>query len=127
VNEGFCLLAESGESMGLMVNEEKMKYMFVGQTKVTLPDQITMNDYTFERVESFTYLGSVVTANNNASKEINSCLVAANKTYCGLQRHLKSKILSCKTKKTYVKPLSDQYSYVVWKCAGYLKQMRTGL
>jgi hypothetical protein len=45
LKEGFWLLAESGERMGLMVNEEKTKYMFVGETKVTLPDQITMNDY----------------------------------------------------------------------------------
>jgi hypothetical protein len=32
--------------------------------------------------------------------EINTRLVAANKTYYGLQGHLKSKILSRKTKKT---------------------------
>jgi hypothetical protein len=51
-------------------------------------------------VESFTYPGSVVTPNNDASVEINALLVVANKTYYGLQRHLKSKILSRKTKKT---------------------------
>ena len=41
----FYLLAESGERMGLMVNDKKTKYMFVGQTRATLSDQITIKDY----------------------------------------------------------------------------------
>jgi hypothetical protein len=53
-----------------------------------------MNEYTFQRIKSITYLASEVTANNDDSVEIIAHLAAANKTYYGLQRHLKSKIRS---------------------------------
>jgi hypothetical protein len=100
LKRAFCHLAESGKRMGLMVKEEQMKYMFLGQTKANLPDQITIKVYTFQRAESFTNHGSVVTANNDTSVEINARLLAANKTYYGIQGHLKSKILSRTAKKT---------------------------
>ena len=74
-------------------------FMVIRQTIFT-SDQITMNQYTFQRVESFTYFAPVVTADNDASVEINARLVTANKTCYGLQRHLESKILCRITKMT---------------------------
>ena len=94
-----------------LVDEEKKKCMCVGLIKVTLPDQITMNHYTFQRVESFTCLGSAVTANNDASVEMDARLVAANEIYGGLQRHLESKIFSRKTKKTCITLIRPERLY----------------
>jgi len=39
---------------------------------------------TFERVNSFVYLGTLITADNNASAEINNRIALANRSYFGL-------------------------------------------
>jgi len=63
----------------------------------------------FERVDSFTYLSSLVTGDNNGSEEITNRLIAANRLYSGLKSQLKSLLLSKKTNiftyGTLVKPL----------------------
>jgi hypothetical protein len=61
--------------------------------------------YTFERVNSFKYLGSTVTHNNNISDEIRICHMTANRAYFALIRLLKSRLLSRKTKMQIYKML----------------------
>jgi hypothetical protein len=39
--------------------------MFAGQTNIILPPEISINGYTFERGDSFMYLGPEVSKNNN--------------------------------------------------------------
>ena len=51
----------------------------------------------FEKVDSFMYLGSLVTGDNNVSKEISNRFTAANRSYFGLKIQLKSQLLSRKT------------------------------
>jgi hypothetical protein len=57
---------------------------------------------------SFTYLGSLVTSNNNVIAEITSHLIPTSRSYCGLKSQLKSQSISRKTKiliyKTLVRP-----------------------
>jgi hypothetical protein len=64
---------------------------------------------TFERVNSFVYLGSQVTADNNISAEINNRITLANRSYFGLMNLLKAKNMSRKHKeimyKTLIKPV----------------------
>ena len=42
----------------------------------------------FERVNSFVYLGTLITADNNASAEINNRITLANRSYCNGVRRL---------------------------------------
>ena len=73
------------------------------------PRAIEIGRYNFERVDSFTYLGSLVTGNNNVSEEITNCFIAANRAHFGLKNHPKSQLLSKKRKiliyKTLVRPV----------------------
>jgi hypothetical protein len=61
------------------------------------PRAIKIERYEFERVDSFTYLGSLVTGDNNVSEVITNCLIATKKSYFGLRDQLKSQLLSRKT------------------------------
>jgi len=50
------------------------------------------------RVDSFTYLGSLVNGDNIVSEEITNCLITANRSYFGLRSQRKKQLLSRKTK-----------------------------
>ena len=70
---------------------------------------ININQYKFERVSSFIYLGSLINDTNDINEEIKRRIQNANKAYFGLLRHFKSRLLTRKTKcnlyKTLVKPV----------------------
>ena len=96
--------------MGLVVNEGETKYMVAANTQNCFkPLAIGIGRYIFERVDSISSLGSLVTGNNNVSHEITDRLIAANRSYFGLKCQFKSQLLSRKTKiliyKTLVRPL----------------------
>ncbi|KAJ4426106.1 hypothetical protein ANN_26915 [Periplaneta americana] len=66
--------------------------------------EIHIESYVFEKVESFTYLESIVHMNNDITQEIKHCITVVNKCYFGLLQHMKShvllrsiKVLICKT------------------------------
>jgi hypothetical protein len=61
-------------------------------------NQLRIGQYEFEKTETFKYLGSLVTADNNISAEIQARLMARNRCYYALQNVLKSKTLSQKAK-----------------------------
>ena len=85
--------------MGLGVNEGKTKYMVAENTQnCSKPCTIETGRYYFERGDSFTYLGSLVTGDSNVSEEITNHLIAADRSYFGLKIQLKSQLLSRKTK-----------------------------
>jgi len=81
------------------------------------PHAIEIGRYNFGRVGSASCLRSLVTGNSNVSDEITNCLIAANRLYFGLKCHLKSQLLSRKTKilicKTLVRPLLT-YAAETW-------------
>jgi sorting nexin-29 len=60
-------------------------------------------------VQSFTYLGSVIDANNDISAEIKKRILLANKGFYRLKRQFRSQFLSMKNKikfyKTLIRPL----------------------
>jgi hypothetical protein len=52
--------------VGLVVNEGKTEYMVVANThNCSKPHAIETGRYNFERVDSFSYLGSLVTGDSN--------------------------------------------------------------
>jgi hypothetical protein len=87
-------LERAANKVGLKINESKTKYMIAAENERTVFD-----DKTFEAVNSFVYLGSLVTPNNNVSLEIQR----------GIRKQLQSRYLSRPTKfiiyKTLIRPV----------------------
>ena len=71
----------------------------------TLHQDLAIGNYVFKRVDSFKYLGTMVNKMNNRSVEVNARLTVANRAYCGLQNHMKSRITSRNTKTLLYKTL----------------------
>ena len=63
----------------------------------------------FGVVDEFVYLGALIRADGDNSAEIHRRIMAANRCFFGLQRHLRSKLLSKQTKcsiyKTLIRPM----------------------
>jgi hypothetical protein len=64
---------------------------------------------TFETVNSFVYLGTLITTDNNTPAEINNRIALANRSYVGLVNILQAKNINRKYKviihKTLIKPV----------------------
>lgn len=73
---------------------------------------LKVNNYKFERVANFKYLGVNINENADSHEEIRLRLVAANKCYFGLVPLLKSKLLSWKTKNNIIQS-SDKTSSTI--------------
>jgi hypothetical protein len=101
LKEVFLSLEKSEKRMGLLVNEQKTKYMISGHSHLKERYLIAGG---FERVEKFSYLGSLISYDNDMSQEIKLHIVVANKFYYGLVRQLKSWFLSCHNKIKRYKP-----------------------
>ena len=86
MKEVFQLLEEASKEVALIINEGKTKYMVAVNTQnCSKPCAIEIRRHNFERVDSFIYLGLLVTGDNNVSDEIIYRLIAANKSYFGLR------------------------------------------
>jgi len=66
-------------------------------------ENLEVENYKFERVQNFKYLGVTINNKNNNHDEINIRLTAANKCYYGVTSILKSKQVSLKPKITIYK------------------------
>jgi hypothetical protein len=60
--------------------------------------------FNFESVQSFTYLSSLMNANNDNCAEIQERILWANKCFYGLRRQFRSQFLSIKNKIIYIRP-----------------------
>ena len=70
--------------MGLEINQAKTKYVFCGNKTKYAENVFKVKHVTFERVNIFVYLGTLITADNNTSDEINNRITLANRSYFGL-------------------------------------------
>ena len=102
--------------MRLQINERKTKYMIIGNNNskrdLTQVTHISIDQYEFQRVFSFVYLGVQVNDKNDMNEEIERRIQNANKAYFGLLKHFKSVLLSRETQCNLYKTL---YSYMVEK------------
>ncbi|XP_052859679.1 uncharacterized protein LOC128266927 [Anopheles cruzii] len=71
----------------------------------------------FEVVDEFVYLGSLVTADNDTSREIRRRIISGSRAYYGLHKQLRSNRLSTRTKcdlyKTLIRPVV-LYGHETW-------------
>jgi hypothetical protein len=77
--------------MHLLINQDKTKYMPVTKkSHAHYPHHLEVGPYKFEVIHNFTYLGSNVNCNNDIGEEIQKCILAANRCFHGLRKHLRS-------------------------------------
>jgi hypothetical protein len=100
------------------------------------PVHIEIGSYKFETVCSFTYLGSEVNCKNDITDEIKRRVLAANKRLHGLRKHLKSRLISRKTRIMIFRPVEEngtwrrRYNHELYKLfnepdiIGYIKVKR---
>jgi len=77
-------LFKANQNMGLIVNEEKTKYMVMSR-QVTPKSNFKIYGYSFEQVKEFKYLGVNINEENNMHEEIKIRLMMANKSYYGMK------------------------------------------
>lgn len=85
------------KGMGLHVNEEKTKYMVVSRNPPNI-DSIGVDNYKFEKVDNFKYLGVNINNKNDMHIEINEWITIGNRCYFSIIKLLRSKILSKESK-----------------------------
>ena len=81
-----------------------------------IDSQITANNYTFNKVKEFIYLGSAIITKNDVILEIKCRIILANRYCYGLNRQLSSRYLSQTTElipKTLILPLL-LYGAEIW-------------
>lgn len=111
VEETFTSLEVEAEKLGLVVNEEKTKYMKTSSVALRQQDGdiINIGRHKFEIVDEFVYLGALIRADTDITREIMRRIIAANRCFYGVQRHLRSKLLTKETKlriyKTLIRPV----------------------
>jgi hypothetical protein len=109
VKEAFVPLEEAAKNLGLKINEDKTKYMWVTRRKARKQQNLTVGDYNFEVVRSFKYLGSTINDENDISEEIKLRTTLGNRCCFALHKVLRSKSLSWNTKvtvyKTIIRPI----------------------
>ncbi|XP_054086050.1 putative uncharacterized transposon-derived protein F52C9.6 isoform X2 [Zeugodacus cucurbitae] len=101
VCSAFSRLDKEAKRMGLVVNEDKTKYLLSSNKQSAhsrLGSHVTVDSHNFEVVDNFVYLGTSINNTNNVSLEIQRRITLANRCYFGLSRQLKSKVLSRRTK-----------------------------
>ena len=83
--------------------------MICGTKKKYDENVFRVKHMTFERGNSFVYLGTLITTDNNTSAEINKRITLANRSYFGLVNKLKAKNINRKYTviiyKTLIKPV----------------------
>jgi sorting nexin-29 len=104
LKEAFLSLERAATEMGIRINEEKTKYLTTRVNK-NQPKYFQIEKFNFETVQSFTYLGSLIDANNDISAEIKKRILLANKGFYGLKRQFRSQFLSIKNKAKLYKAL----------------------
>ncbi|KAL4082425.1 hypothetical protein QTP88_021321 [Uroleucon formosanum] len=90
-------LLKAAKPMGLEVNQDKTKYLVMTRGTRDISDLVVEN-YTFQQVENFKYLGANINQYNYMHNEIKIRISVANKGYYALEKLFKSKFLSRRSK-----------------------------
>jgi hypothetical protein len=109
LQESTIALDRAARRMGLEINQAKIKYMICGTKKKYVENVFKVKHMAFERVNSFVYLGTLITTDNNTSAKINNRITLANRSYFGLVNILTAKNINRKYEviiyKTLIQPV----------------------
>ena len=116
----YTRLKREAGKIGLEINTSKTKYMLAYATdsaRDELGRAVTIDGDEFEVVDEFVYLGSMVTKDNDTSREIRRRIVSGSRAYYGLHKQLRSNRLSPRTKctlySTLIRPVV-LYGHETW-------------
>ena len=121
VKESFVEMDMEASNVGLLVNENKTKYMTLDRKSGSRVGQnITMDNYNFEVVQSFKYLGSILNVTNDIEEEIKVRITQGNRCFFALKHLFRSSLVSRATKlrlyKTIIRPIV-MYGSETWPLA----------
>jgi hypothetical protein len=91
---------------GLLINENKTKYMEVTRTVVN-GMHLQCGRYKFEHVKELSYLGSQLNQTNYTTSEIQARTLSGNRCYYSCGKVMKSRALNRKLKLKICKTCSD--------------------
>ncbi|XP_065085707.1 uncharacterized protein LOC135707755 [Ochlerotatus camptorhynchus] len=118
--ETYIRLKAEARRIGLAINASKTKCMKgrgSREDNVSLPPRVQIDGNEIEMVDEFVYLGSLVTAENDTSREIQRRIMAGNRVYFVLRRTLRSNKIRCRMHLTVYKTLIRPvilYGYETW-------------
>ena len=120
VTEQYTRLKREAARMGLKVNVSKTKYMLANgseRDRNRLGSRVTIDGDEFEVVQEFVYLGSMITADNDNSREIRRRIINGSRAYYGLHGNLRSRKFHPRTKctmyNTLIRPVV-LYGHETW-------------
>ena len=93
----FCKLKQEALNAVLIVNNNKTKYLYCTR-KTTHRTHMDTGEEQFEQVNSFKYLGAMVSTDNSVEEEIKERIAAGNRAY-----HVHKKLFTSKLKSRNVK------------------------
>src|ERR1700761_4431961 len=121
----------TAKEVGLLVNEDKTKYLTLDRQRQRgsrIGQNITMNEFNFEVVQSFKYLGSIINISNDIEEEILMRTTQGNKCFYALRHLFKSSLLSRSTKfklyRSMVRPIV-MYGSETWTLTNKHENMRS--
>jgi len=95
LKENAETLVAATREIGLEVNADKTKYMFMSREQnAGRMHSVRTDNSIFDRVEEFKYLGTKLGNQNSIAEEIKSRLNSGNTCYLSLQNLLSSRLLS---------------------------------
>jgi len=98
LKEIFHKLKNEATLVGLSINEDKTKYMQMKRMGIIDITHPKIDNFAFENVENFNYLGSIFNADNKMIIEIAERIAKCNKAYYANAKLIKSKFLKKNTK-----------------------------
>ncbi|VVC44120.1 Reverse transcriptase domain [Cinara cedri] len=97
VAQSIVALINEAKTIGLNLNDNETKVMELLPDNNQV-DNVMIQEYKFEKVHQFTYLGVSISSNNDWFIELNSRIIKAEKASFLLIKYLKSKLFSRKIK-----------------------------
>ena len=88
----FDRLDKAGNSFGLRINTTKTKIMVLSKQKVIPTADITVGSTTLEQVNTFTYLGSLMSSDGRCEKEIRKRIVLAKQAFLNIKELMRSDV-----------------------------------
>ena len=120
VEEAFRPFKREAARLGLTINTAKTKYMVAGRERGSsggVGAEVEIDGERFEVVDEFVYLGTLVTCDNDMSREVKRRVAAASRAFYGLRNQLRSRSLPTRTKlalyRTLILPVA-LYGHETW-------------
>ena len=98
LKETFHKLQNEATVVGLNINADKTKYMQIKSEGTKDITHLKTDNFAFDNIENFNYLGSILNADNKMNIEIAERIVKGNKAYYANAKLIKSKFLKRNTK-----------------------------